>query len=328
MFIPIMIGTALYFTWKKATGIAKTDTSLTLSGNTASASVKLGGTVGVFPPNGGKITNVAPPAPATKTSAIAQAIAPSVATAVDQASVKPAAIAAAVNVTSDMPTTLALVQQQVAPAIAAVVPPPAVDAASNAAAANIVSSTPTTQASLAAAIAPTLQDHVHPDNVEATANAAAANVTSNLQATQATIANTMAPAIAAAIPAVAVPAAADAAATTTMNGEAGSFFLNPRHMQMMTANGEPGNHSIYANRKDNRIYRPEFKQHAYGRGYESTWGAEAAANGVAPKKHSMRGGGKQAVLKPDTSGSWLYTVTWTDAAGATKSTIVNVTVGN
>ena len=65
------------------------------------------------------------------------------------------------------------------------------------------------------------------------------------------------------------------------------------------------------------IYRPEFVQHAFGRAYTSTWGADIS---TVPT-----GSGKQCVLKPTTVGSSLYTIAWKDAAGMTQSTIVNVT---
>jgi hypothetical protein len=321
MLIPLLIGTTLVYIWKK--GSKKTTTSLTLAGPAAAATVKLGGSVGCFPPAGATIISVGPATPATKVAAVAAAIAPVVAKVVAPSAVVPTAKAAAVNVVSDMPTTLAAVTDAVTPAVAAAVPPASIPAAATAAAANIVSSTPTTQASLSAAIAPTIFDTVHPDNIASVANQAAANVTSSLADAHMAMSSTMAPAIAAVVPAPAVPAATNAAVVTTMAGEAGSFMLNPRHMQSWMqgdwdARGQQqANDGMWGGGHKN-IYRPEFVQHAFGRAYTSTWGADIST--------VSSGSGKQCVLKPDAVGSTLYTIAWKDAAGVTQSTVVNVTV--
>jgi hypothetical protein len=325
MLIPLIIGSTALLVWMK--GTKKTTTSLTLLGPTAAASVKLGGTVGCFPPPGGAIISVSPAAPATKVAAIANAITPAVAQVVAPNAVAPTAKAAAVNVVSETPNTLAVVTSAVTPAIASVVPAPAVPAAATAAAANIVSSVPTTQASLAAAIAPTLLDTVHPDNVLSTANAAASTVTSSLVAAHDAMAITIAPAIAAVVPSAGVDNATDAAIVTTMAGEAGSFMLNPRHMQSWMqgdwdqrtyAHPSQGDEGMWGGGHHN-IYRPEFVPHAFGRGYSSTWGADVE------EAKQKAGSGKQCVLKPTLIGSSLYTVSWKDGSGKTQSTIVNVT---
>jgi hypothetical protein len=329
MLIPIVVGSALYFIWKSG-GLKKTTTSLTLAGPTASSAVKLGGTVGVLPPPGATIISCGPGVPATKTAPLAAAMTPAIAKVVAPSDVAPTAKAAAANIVSDTPTTLAIVTQSVTPAVAAAVPPAAVPAASTAAAANIVSSVPTSQDTLAAAIAPTLLDTVHPDAVLTVANQAAANVTSSLSDTHDAMSATIAPAVAAVVPAAAVPTATQAAVTTTMAGEAGSFMLNPRYMQswmqdfgsdwdsrsrrggLQAADGMwgGGHHNIYP---------PGEIHHAFGRAYTSTWGAEVEA-----AKHKA-GSGKQCVLKPTEVGNTLYTVAWKDATGTTRSTVVSVT---
>jgi hypothetical protein len=325
MLIPIMVGSALYFLYKAGTGTKKTTTSLSLAGPTAAASIKLGGTVGIFPPAGGVIISCGPAVPATKVAPLAAAMTPAISKVVAPAEVAPTAKAAAVNVVSDTPTTLDAVTQSVAPAVAAAVPPAAVPAAATAAAANIVSSTPTSQASLAAAIAPTLLDTVHPDAVTQVANQAAANVTSSLASTNDAMIASVLPAVAAVVPAAAAPDAAQAAVTSTMAGEAGSFFLNPRHMQSWIHGDWDRHQQAHANDgmwggAHHNIYRPDLVQHAFGRSYTSSWGEDVQ------KAKEKAGSGKQCVLKPTAVGSCLYTVAWRDPTGKTQSTVVNVTV--
>jgi hypothetical protein len=334
MLIPILVGGALYIVWQAGKSLRKTDTTVLLGPATAQTSIKLGQTVGVVPPDGGIIISISDPQPATKASNIATAITPAIKSAVPPTAVAPTAAAAAANIVASTPTVLATVSNNITPAIASVVPPAAVPAAANAAAANIVSSVPTNQQTLAAAIAPTLIADVHPAQVDTIANQAAANINSTLASAHDALAVASAPAIAAVAPAAVVPAAASDAATTTMAGEAGSFFLHPRNFQMFTANGEGQEfllhprfeHNGMWNAPDKLIYpdlqrsgnHPHRAQHAYGGSWVNTWGADTDA------AKAKAGSGKQAVIKPKEAGSALYTVAWKDKSGVTNSTIINV----
>jgi hypothetical protein len=324
IFVPIMIAGGLYYMATRG----KPAVTVGLMGPTAAASIKLGQSVGVIPPAGASIISVGQGVPAIKIAPLAAAMAPAIAQVVAPAAVVPTAKAAAANILSDTPNTLAIVTQSVTPAIASVVPAASVPAAATATAANIVSAVPTTQASLAQAIAPTLLDTVHPDNVVNTANSAAAAVTSTLGAVHDQMQATIQPAVAAVVPSPAVGNAADAAVVSVMAGEAGSFMLNPRYMQTWNmgsdwdartyAHPSQGDNGMWGG-PHNNLYPPNEIHHAFGRGYSSTWGAD-----IVEAKKKAGGGGKIA-LKPTAVGSTLYTIAWTDASGATKSTVVNIT---
>jgi len=326
MLIPILVGGALYIVWQAGKSLRSTNQTVVLGGPTGQAAIKLGQTVGVVPPDGGLIISVSDPQPATKASNLAAAIAPAIKGAVPAPSVAPTAAAAGANIVASTPATLDIVSKSIAPAVASAVPPQVVPAVATAAAANIVSSVPTTQQTLAAAIAPTLTLDVHPSQVDAVANQAAANINSSLVDTHSALVAATAPAIAQVVPASVVAPAADAAATTTMAGEAGSFFLHPRNFQMMTANGEDQSfllnpkfeHNGMWQRGHKPIYRPDMVQQSYGGSWMNTWGADTDA------AKAKAGSGKQAVLKPTEVGSALYTVAWKDKTGVTQSTIVNV----
>ena len=325
MLIPILVGTTLYVIWQAGKSIRSTDTTVVLSGTTAQASIKLGQTVGIVPPDGALIISVSDPQPATKASNIAAAIAPAIKGAVPSPSVAPTAAAAAANIVASTPSTIDMVTKNITPAVASAVPPQTVPAAATAAAANIVSSVPTTQESLAAAIAPTLAADVHPSQIPQIANQAAANINSSLSDAHSALVAANVPAIAQVAPPAVVTPAADAVASTTMAGEAGSFFLHPRHMQMFTAHGDQQfllqprfEHNGMWSAPHKPIYRPEMVQHAYGGSWMNTWGADTDA------AKAKAGSGKQAILKPKEIGSALYTVAWKDKSGITQSTVVNV----
>jgi hypothetical protein len=325
MLIPILVGGALYIVWQAGKSLRSTDKTVVLGSPTAQAAIKLGQTVGVVPPDGGLIISVSDPQPATKASNLAAAITPAIKSAVPPPSVAPTAAAAAANIVASTPSTIDIVSQSIAPAVAAAVPPQVVPAATTAAAANIVSSVPTNQATLAAAIAPTLAADVHPSQVDAVANQAAANVNSALTDAHSALVTASVPAIAQVTPAIVVAPAADAVASTTMAGEAGSFFLHPRNMQMFTANGDESfllhpkfEHNGMWNRPHKPIYPANEYQHAYGSSWVNTWGVDADA------AKAKAGSGKQAILKPKEVGSALYTVAWKDKSGVTQSTVINV----